>query len=409
VALLLYFWGIKLEYMREALQLKPEEEIILLAADINPEQSILDRLNELIPAISDWEVFTKMAIDRAAAPLIVDKLPKLSNASLFPDGVLRSLKQASLRTLTRNMLLTEHFRQVVRAFNDAQIPVITLKGAMLSEWLYGNINLRQFSDLDLLVPQDKGLAALEVLRKMGYVSNDLTLTDFITDNTSIVHYKPMFKNGVSVEIHIRVHSEMESYSVDLQEMWKQAVPITLHGVTALGFCLEDLLMHLCFHLDKHFISGQFQFTSMYDIVNMLNHKGNRLDWDLFEEKCMKAKTESVTYKYLLFAQKYLNGKLPVTVSRKYGFMLEPKDERIFLGILRGRGIHIYTAGMLKSLGHLNGLGKRFRYLFGYFFPTTDFMMKRYHLKRKSQLLLYYPYRQLSAVKTLWLTIKKAFS
>ncbi len=395
--------------MREALQLKPEEELILLAADINPEQTIMDRLNKLIPDISDWEVFTKMAIDRAAAPLIVDKLPKLSNAGLFPEGVLRSLKQASLRTLTRNMLLTEHFRQVIRAFSEAEIPVIALKGSMLSDWLYGNINLRQFSDLDLLVPQEKGLDALEILRKMGYASNDMTLTDFITENTSIVHYKPMIKNGVSVEIHIRVHSEMEPYSVELSSMWKQAVPLPLHGVTALGFCPEDLLMHLCFHLDKHFISGKFQFTCLYDLVNMLNHKGEVLNWELFEQKCMLAKTESVTYKYLLLVQKYMNGKLPLTVSKKYASMLKPKDERIFLGILRGRGIHVYTTGMMKSLGHLNGLGNRFRYLWGYFFPTTDFMMKRYRLKRKSQLLLYYPYRQLAAVKTLWLTIKRAMS
>ncbi len=395
--------------MRETLQLKPEEELILLAADINPEQSILDRMDELIPAISDWAVFTKMAIDRAAAPLIVDKLPKLSKAEVFPEEVLRSLKQASLRTLSRNMLLTEHFRQVIHAFSEAGIPVIALKGSMLSEWLYGNINLRQFSDLDLLVPEEKGLLALEILKKMGYVSSDLSLTDFITENSSIVHYKPMIKNGVSVEIHIRVHSEIETYSVDLPTMWKQAVPLSLHGVNAFGFCPEDLLMHLCFHLDKHFISGQFQFTCLYDLVNMLNHKGDQLNWELFEQKCIQAKAESVTYKYLLLVQKYMNGKLPIAISKKHGTMLEPKDERIFLGILRGKGIHVYTSGMMKSLGHLDGFGNRLRYLMGYFFPNPTFMMKRYHLKRKSQLLLYYPYRQLATFKNLWLTIKKALS
>jgi len=122
--------------MRETLLLKPEEELILLAADIRPEKTILNRLDELIPAIGDWTVFTKMAIDRAAAPLIVDKLPKLSKAGQFPDKVLHSLKQASLRTLSRNMLLTEHFRQIIRAFNEAEIPVIALKGSMLSEWLF---------------------------------------------------------------------------------------------------------------------------------------------------------------------------------------------------------------------------------------------------------------------------------
>lgn len=395
--------------MRETLHLKPEEKFILLAADINPEKSILDQLDELITAISDWEVFAKMAIDRAAAPLIVDKLPKLSNVGLIPDGVLRRLKQASLKTLSRNMLLTEHFRQVIRVFNEAEIPVIALKGSMLSEWLYGNINLRQFSDLDLLVPQDQGLEAVALLDKMGYAANNLTMSDFIKENTSIVHYTPMIKNGVSVEIHIRIHSETEPYQVDLQDMWQHAVPLKLHGVEALGFSPEDLLLHLCIHLDEHFIIGQFQFTCLYDLVNMLNHKGDLLNWDLFEKKCIQANAVSVTYKYLVLAQKYMNGQLPMVVSKKYASMLEHKDERIFIGILRGKGVHSYTSGVMRSLGHLNSFGKRFHYLFDIFFPTTDFMMKRYRLKRKSQLWLFYPYRQLLALRNVWLTIKKAFS
>ena len=395
--------------MRETLQLKPEEELILLAADIRPEQTILNRLDELIPAISNWEVFTKMAIDRAAAPLIVDKLSKLSKAGLFPDGVLRRLEQVSLRTLTRNMLLTEHFRQIIRAFDEAEIPVIALKGSMLSEWLYGNINLRQFSDLDLLVPEEKGRTALEILRKMGYVSSDLKMSDFIKENTSIVHYTPMIKNGVSVEIHIRIHSETEPYQVDLQDMWQQAVPLKLHGVEALGFSPEDLLLHLCIHLEKHFIIGQFQFTCFYDLVNMLNHKGDVLNWDLFEEKCIQANAVSVTYKYLLLAQKYLNGNLPTSVVSKYAILLKPKDERIFLIVLRGKGVHLATSSLMKSMGHFDSSFNRLRYMFELFFPSVDFMMKRYKLKHKSLLLIYYPYRHLRAFKDLWLTIKKALS
>ena len=405
----MYFWATNFVYMREKLQLNPEETFILLAADIKPDKTILNRLDELIPTIRDWAVFSKMAIDRAAAPLIIDKLSKLSNTGLFPDKVLRNLKQASLRTLTRNMLLTEHFRQVVRAFTEAGIPVIALKGSMLSEWLYGNINLRQFSDLDLLVPQEKGLDAVAVLDKMGYVHDNLIMSEFIKENSSIVHYKPMVKNGVSVEIHIRIHSETEPYQVDLQDMWQHAVPLKLHGVEALGFCPEDLLLHLCLHLDKHVIVGQFQFTCLYDLVNLLNHKGERLNWDLFEKKCIQAKAVFVTYKYLLLVQKYMNGKLPASVASKYANLLEPKDERIFFGVLRGKGSHLMTSSLMKSVGSFESHGKQFRYMFELFFPSVEFMMKRYRLKNKSQLLIYYPYRHLRGLKDVWITIKKALS
>jgi len=183
----------------------------------------------------------------------------------------------------------------------------------------------------------------------------------------------------------------------------------LHGVTALGLSPEDLLLHLCFHLDKHFRSGEFQFTCLYDIVNMLNHKTDVLNWELFEQLCKQARAESVTYKYLLLAQKFLNGNLPTDIIKKYNFLLKPKEERIFLGILRGKGVHLYTASVWRTLEHLNSFSKSVRYVFDILFPTVEFMMKRYRLKRKSQLWMYYPLRQLTAVRSLWQTIKKSMS
>lgn len=394
--------------MHDSFQLKPDDELILLASDILPAQSILDKMDALLLTIPDWVAFSKNAIDRAAAPLIVNKFGHFKNVGHIPEVAIRNLKQASLRTLTRNMLLTEHFRQVIRAFSEAGIPVIALKGALLSEWLYGNINLRQFSDLDLLVPQEQGLEAVAILREKGYSSNDLIMSEFIQKNTSIVHYKPMVKNGVSIEIHIRVHSQSETYQVDLERMWKDAVPLHVHGVEVLGFCPEDLLMHLCIHLDKHFLSGQYQFTCFYDLVNMLNHKNGVLNWETFEENCIRTNTVLVTYKYLLLAHKYMNGRLPSTVVAKYGSLLKSRDEELFLNVLRGKGQRLYTNGLKKTLRDLKTPGKKIRYAFDLFFPTTEFMMKRYHLKQKRQLWLYYPYRHLTAVKSIWQSLKGWF-
>ena len=394
--------------MREKLQLKQEEQLILLSADINPDKSILNRIDEIIPTIIDWDYFTKLAINSAAAPLIVDKISRLRNAGLFPETIKCKLKQASLKTLGRNMLLIEHFRQVIRAFNEAQIPVIALKGSMLSEWLYGNINLRQFSDIDLLVPEKNGPLALVILERMGYSASKWKMSDFISEHTKIVHYTPMIRNGVCIEIHIRLHYISEAYQVDLNAIWQRAVPLQLHGVPVLGLCPEDLLMHLCIHLDKHVHSGQFQFTCLYDIVNMLNHKGDVLNWTFFEQLCLQANAVSVTYKYLLLAQKYMNGQLPISVSEKYSHTFEPKVEQIFLAVLRGNSIQNYASSVYRNVSGLDSFSNRIHYLFDLFFPKWDFMKKRYRLKRKRQLWTYYPYRHLMAFMHIWLNIKKAF-
>jgi hypothetical protein len=97
------------------------------------------------------------------------------------------------------------------------------------------------------------------------------------------------------------------------------------------------------------------------------------------------------------------------LTERYGNRLKRKDERLFLGMLRGKGVKLYTTSVMRVLENMNSLSKGFRYLFEIFFPSVDFMMKRYRLKHKSQLLLYYPLRQWSGVKTLWLMIKRLFS
>jgi hypothetical protein len=240
---------------------KSEEELILLSADICPDEAGLVSLDDCLKQINDWNQACRLLIDRATAPLFLNLLPKLKNAGLVPDDIRDRLERASLKTRARNMVLSAHFAQIITCFTQAQIPVVALKGVFLSEWLYGDLGLRQFSDLDLLILPDQCGKVLEALKSMGYRSDKLQMSDFITEH-SIPVEAPMHKSGVSVEIHTRIHPENESYHVNMERMWRDAIPIYLHGVDVLGFNPEDLLLHLCLHLDKHFCSGRFQYTCL---------------------------------------------------------------------------------------------------------------------------------------------------
>jgi len=58
-----------------------------------------------------------------------------------------AVQQAYYKTLTRGMVLYKGFANVASAFNEAGIKLVALKGVYLSECLYGDIALRQFSDI----------------------------------------------------------------------------------------------------------------------------------------------------------------------------------------------------------------------------------------------------------------------
>jgi hypothetical protein len=378
---------------------KPEEKLILLSADICPDKAGLISLDNCLKQINDWDQACKLLIDRATAPLFLNLLPKLNNASLVPDSIKEKLERASLKIRARNMILTAHFAQIISRFTEAQIPVIALKGVFLSEWLYGTPGLRQFSDLDLLVPPNQCYKALEILEAMDYRSDKLRLSDFITTHSTPVHEAPMHKNGVSVEIHTHIHSINESYHVHLERMWQDAVPIRLHGVNTLVFCPEDLLMHLCLHLDKHFRYGFFQFTCLYDLLNMINHKGNMIDWQLFEERCHMAGAENRTYKYLSLISEFMGARLPETVAALASGKRTQGDLRKMQNILQGRGKERkdYVTNLLQCLHSFANKADSWHYLADLFFPSRAFMMKRYKLKHAIQLTWFYPYRSVKAI------------
>lgn len=391
------------------LSLRPEEAIILLAADIRPGQDVLDEIDNLLLKVTYWEYFTSLAIDKASSPLILQKIPQLVNSNSIPQSVLNKLNQASLKTLSRNMVLTEHFRQIIKAFSAIDIQVIALKGSYLSDWLYQDIGLRQFSDLDLLVPVKDGFRALEELRRMGYngeTNNPLHLSELTQNHLGIVHYSPMHKNGVSVEVHIRVTGKNETYKVDLEGMRKRAMHLYLHGVETFAFSPNDLLMHLCLHLDKHFVVGHVQFTCFYDLTNLLNHKTDEINWKEFEKECLSGKAVDYTFKYLFLVNKYMNAYLPEEIIRKYSYCLKPSHERMFIKILKGEQERYALISDFKSLRGFENPMHLFQFVAERVFPSKSFMIYRYKIKKEWTYPLFYPVRWAIFIKSIWTHLRR---
>ena len=133
------------------MNISPENRLILASVKIKPSQAELDHLNDLILIVTDWVYLAENIINRGIAPLLFKKLHLLPNAELIPESARTKLRQAYYLTLSRSMVLYEAFKKVAETYYSNDIQVIALKGIYLSEWLYNDIGLRQFSDIDLLI------------------------------------------------------------------------------------------------------------------------------------------------------------------------------------------------------------------------------------------------------------------
>lgn len=351
-------------------------------------------LDALLAQVTDWEYLSKHIVDRGIAPLLFKKLPLLKNKSLIPAHLITRLQQTYYLTMSRNMLMYNVFSQVIEVFIQHKIQVIALKGIYLSESMYKDIALRQFSDIDLLIKEEDGEKCIDLLLKMGYVAYDSQERDIVVKTKSeAIHYTPMIKDGVSIELHTRLNRKKETYNLDITSLWKNSYPITINKTNVYTLDSYDLLIHLCTHADKHFMEGKIQFTCFNDITNCIESYGSSFSWSELTDRCRQYCCEEIVFKYIMLVHKYMYAVVPADILQKYASLLTERDEQLFINYLSGN-FEEFTAVPFhfKNISELDSTSAKIKYILAVLFPDKSFMFKSYNIKYPLLYCFYYPYR-----------------
>ena len=372
--------------------LTPEDQFILGCVKLKPTQADINRLNDLIPQIQDWENLLKITVERGIGPLMYKKLSLLKKQNLISEKQRNILEQVYFMTLRRSMLLHDAYKKIVEKFTENSLRVIPLKGIFLSDWLYGDIGLRQCSDIDLLIKPEEGLIGVSLLKEMGYASKETEyISDYIESKSNNVHFPPMILKLVSVELHTKLHGDTESYRINPEACWENAVKVTINGVDSYGLDMHDLLIHLCVHLDKHFREGNLQFTCFNDITNLLDKYSQTLDWKKFIDRCRQFNCEQEVMKYLVLVHKYFYVEIPEELFVKYETLLTREDEELFYKYLHGYSFKIETKtaipAHLANLNKMKSVNDYFNYFFQIIFPPKKFMIQKYGLVGSRQFMV----------------------
>ncbi len=98
----------------------------------------------------DWDLLRRTAGDHGVLPFLYSRLKEAAR-DLVPQAEMdrwKGLYQANGR---RNLVMTARLLKVLRVFDAHGIRAVPFKGPVLAETAYGDIALRTFSDLDILV------------------------------------------------------------------------------------------------------------------------------------------------------------------------------------------------------------------------------------------------------------------
>lgn len=391
----------------EIFPLTASDRLILLASKLYVSDEELLLMNKLLSEITDQQAFTVQLVKRGMAGLFLKKLSLLSNKTALNTESQFLIEQAHLRTINRSVLLYGHFSNVVQLLRNESIDVLVLKGACFAEKLYKDIGLRQFSDIDLLIRPENTQKAVEVLRSAGYNYKEaIPVSDFIRAKSDYVHLPPMVLNGVSVELHVKLHKSAENYAVNIDKAWACAANEILNGENVLVLDTIHQLIHVALHAHKHFEEGNVNFTSFSDLVNLLITLQSDFDWHQFEQQCIEYKANGIVFRYLLLVTEFYNlSVVPEMLLAKYNPELAVSVRKLFVRYLQG---YKYTEMAKTAIpGHVNNLRliknpvEFGRYVFDLFFPPKHFMVDKYAIKNEKLYLFYYPYRYLTIFSGLW--------
>jgi len=222
----------------------PEVEANLLAAQSVTSPAGLARLRELLQQV-DWRKLIQFAQLHGTTQLLARRLETLNvRPEGEPAAVLSSLV---LRNSTRAFIHYRETRRVLNALTSAGITALAYKGVVLSLQLYGRVNVRISSDIDILVAQRDVARALEVLAGLGYSrSGHTTVSDDVRFECSYEIALENAQTRCTVELQWRVAPKFASCGFDsateaLQPAALQSDP------NVMTLADEDLILALAHH------------------------------------------------------------------------------------------------------------------------------------------------------------------
>jgi hypothetical protein len=200
----------------------------------------------------DWNHIVSQAQHHAVLPLVNQNL-QAHFPEMVPKPVLRFLNEASRHCQWRNLVFTGELLRILALLEKLGIEAIPFKGPSLAIMAYGNISLRMFADLDILIREKDLTRAREALLADGYIAK-FTLTpnqerNYQKSECALQLCHP--GRGTVVELHWLLTERYLSIHLPIAEFWQRSSAARIGQRTAKALAPEDLFLYLCVHGGKH--------------------------------------------------------------------------------------------------------------------------------------------------------------
>lgn len=202
--------------------------------------------------VPDWGGTLDEATNQGVMPLLAACLHE-GDINSLPEVVRSRIEPWYLQHTLRNLSLFRELVLLLEKFANQGIRVISLKGPVLAHQLYGDIALRAFGDLDLLIPQSDFSLAKSTLLESGYraVHNMDPPQERMhlqwQGERLFIHER----TAIAIDLHWRLLPPHFVSPHDFLDLWSAADTVYIGSVPVKSLSQEHGLIFLCAHGTKH--------------------------------------------------------------------------------------------------------------------------------------------------------------
>lgn len=295
------------------------------------------RIRTLLQRPFNWELLIELAFMHRVLPLVFRSL-SLHAAPLIPPTILAELRHHCQVNINHNLRMTAELLRLLNLFEAHQIRSIPYKGPLLATTLYGDLALRQFSDLDLLIETKDVSRAKDLLLSNGYrFVSQWTEVPAAAHPRAVLRYHWEYAfvldDDVHVELHCLINAEYRPFGFDFEMLWGRREQISIADTTVSSLCPEDLFLMLHAHGTKHFWARLQWLCDISELLRTYPH----LDWNWISRQPQTINDQPMFFAPLRVARELLDVSIPAWLlqQRKASLLT-----RFFAAIVKGQLLHV---------------------------------------------------------------------
>jgi hypothetical protein len=248
-----------------------EFQLLLYCATSQPD---VGRIAEVVREDVDWQILLDLATRHRVQPILCQTLKSVC-WDIVPLRIKRQLEHSYMLNVQISLIFAAELLRLLDQFQQNGIALSAFKGIILAQLVYGDLSLRQFSDLDIIVHEPDLPKSEDILTALGY-EPDFPDRDY---RSSFLRYQGQYafrhrETGISVDLHWRLSAKGEPFPLQPAEIWSRLGEVKIIGRRVPTLVLDDLVLFLAAHGTKE---GWRYLNWVCDFAELLR-KHQNIDW-----------------------------------------------------------------------------------------------------------------------------------